>query len=395
MVIRRRLLQVISIVIILSMLVPGTPIKLVSAQAQDGLRGQVNSQTRKVSFIEPESGTVLPASAALGISPATPLQDPGMALLKRFGPEFGVKDPERDLSEARTNHRPDGRLTVHYQQNYRGVPVIGGELIVNTDVDGALYSMNGEVSPKLLLSTQPTFDPKGAKQIALRAAAKWYQKASEDFLVSEPELWIYDESLLRASSRPAELVWRMEVTPKEVGLPVRELVLVNAEKGSISLHFNQIDTAWKTFSKKKAIPTTRESSSTRLASVSETTTGNFPALAFAPVVRTYTSGSTTSLPGSFLCNQTDPNCVPGDSHARAAHKYAIGTYNLYAAQFGRDSIDNHGMTIVSSVHYCDFFYCPYPNAYWSGTQMVYGDEYGFPLADDVVAHELNSRGHAI
>ncbi len=383
MVIHRRLLQVISIVVIQSMLFAGFPNNPASAQAQDGLRRQLNSQTGRVSFIEPESGTALPAAAALGISPATPIQNPAMALVKRFGPEFGVGDAEQDLSESRTNHRPDGLLTVHYQQNYRGVPVMGGELIVNTNTRGDLYSMNGEVSTEHLLSTQPTLDPEQARQIALQASAKWYQKASRAFLVSEPALWIYDESLLRTSHRPAELVWRMEVTPKEVGLPVRELILVNAKNGSISLHFNQIDTSWKPSREKKAFPILRESSSG-----SGNTTDNSPALAFAPLVRTYTSGSTTSLPGSFLCNQTDPSCTAGDSHARAAHKYAIGTYNLYAAQFGRDSIDGHGMTILSSVHYCDFFYCPYPNAYWSGTQMVYGDEYGFPLADDVVAHEL-------
>ena len=41
-----------------------------------------------------------------------------------------------------------------------------------------------------------------------------------------------------------ELVWRMEVTAKDNAMPVRELILVNAERGGISLHFNQIDTAW-------------------------------------------------------------------------------------------------------------------------------------------------------
>ena len=35
---------------------------------------------------------------------------------------------------------------VRYQQNYQGIPVMGGELIVNTDENGDLYSMNGEVS---------------------------------------------------------------------------------------------------------------------------------------------------------------------------------------------------------------------------------------------------------
>jgi uncharacterized protein YcfL len=42
------------------------------------------------------------------------------------------------------------------------------------------------------------------------------------------------------------------------------------------------------------------------------------------------------------------------------------------------------MTIISTVHYQS----NYDNANWNGTQMIYGDAYGFPLADDVVAHEL-------
>jgi hypothetical protein len=36
----------------------------------------------------------------------------------------------------------------------------------------------------------------------------------------------------------------MEVTSADESMPVRELVLVNAQRGNISLHFNQIDTAW-------------------------------------------------------------------------------------------------------------------------------------------------------
>ena len=48
-----------------------------------------------------------------------------------------------------------------------------------------------------------------------------------------------------ATEHPAvELVWRMEVTTRDNAMPVRELVLVDAQRGSISLHFNQIDTAW-------------------------------------------------------------------------------------------------------------------------------------------------------
>src|SRR6266511_5497084 len=393
---RRRLLRIISIIVSLTTLFSSVPARFASAQGQDGLKHEVNAQTGKVSFIGPENG--LPVSNVLATSPSVRRQNPAMALAKRFGPEFGLKNPERDLTELKTKHGENGRVTVRYQQNYQGIPVMGGELIVNTDENGDLYSLNGEVSSNLSLPTQPTIDPGQASQTALRAVAKWYQKTSEDFLVSDPALWIFDESLLRASSRPAELVWRMEVTPKALGIPVRELVLVNAQKGNISLHFNQVDMAWKMPKETKPIQSVAERSSPgRELSHQDMTDNSVPTigdmdttfpLALAPVVSTYTSGGTSSLPGSFLCNQTDPGCTLGDPHAKAAHKYAIGTYNLYATQFGRDGIDNHGLPIVSSVHYCDPFFCPYPNAYWSGTQMVYGDEYGFPLADDVVAHEL-------
>ena len=50
------------------------------------------------------------------------------------------------------------------------------------------------------------------------------------------------------------------------------------------------------------------------------------------------------------------------------------------------------MAIRSSVHYRDPNNptSPYPNAGWDDEKgvIVYGDAYGYPFADDVVAHEL-------
>lgn len=120
-----------------------------------------------------------------------------MALAKRFGPEFGLKDPGQDLAEIKSQRVDNGRTTARYQQKYQGIPVMGGELIVNANANGDLYSMNGEVSSELSLSAQPTLVPEQAKETALQAVAKWYGKNSGDFTVSDPELWIYDESLLR------------------------------------------------------------------------------------------------------------------------------------------------------------------------------------------------------
>ncbi len=63
--------------------------------------------------------------------------------------------------------------------------------------------------------------------------------------------------------------------------------------------------------------------------------------------------------------------------------------DFYGATFNRDSIDDDGMQIISSVH----FSRNYNNAFWSGAQMVYGDGDGKafrPLSGglDVVGHEL-------
>src|SRR6185503_13538639 len=180
--IRRFTQFIFSTIIILSLSLSVSQPQPASAQGGDSIQRQLNAETGRVSFIGPESGRVVSASRALG-SLARPA-DPAMALAKRFAPEFGLKNPERDLTEMRANNPGDGRITVRYQQNYKGIPVIGGELIVNTNENGDLYSMNGEVSPNLSLQTQPTIDSAQARESALQAAAKWYQMIPADFVVT-------------------------------------------------------------------------------------------------------------------------------------------------------------------------------------------------------------------
>jgi Zn-dependent metalloprotease len=62
------------------------------------------------------------------------------------------------------------------------------------------------------------------------------------------------------------------------------------------------------------------------------------------------------------------------------------TYDYFLGVHGRDSYDNAGGVLRSSVRYG----VDYRNAYWDGQQMVYGA--GYTSADDVVAHELT---HAV
>ena len=167
-----------------------------------------------------------------------------MALAEHFAPEFGLKSAAQNLKQTRVNRSNGGRKSVHYQQTYQGIPIMAGELIVNTDDQGDLYSINGEVSPDLNLSTTTKLTAEEAQNIAVQGVAKWYQKDLASLKASDATLVVFDEKLLKTSSKAPELDWKVEVTPASTGDPIRELVLINAQTGTVSLHFNQIDTAF-------------------------------------------------------------------------------------------------------------------------------------------------------
>ncbi len=135
------LLKVFSVIAILAMTFSNVKPARVEAQSGDGLNRQVNAESGRVSFITPADGKPLSAARAFGQSNRP--QDPALALAVRYAPEFGIRDAERSLTAMDSDRSDDGRVTVRFQQNYENVPVMGGELIVNTNDDGDLYSISG------------------------------------------------------------------------------------------------------------------------------------------------------------------------------------------------------------------------------------------------------------
>ena len=93
------------------------------------------------------------------------------------------------------------------------------------------------------------------------------------------------------------------------------------------------------------------------------------------------------LPGSLVRGEGDPPTK--DPEVTEAYDGAGATYDLYKEVYGRNSIDDRGMRLDSTVHYGQ----NYDNAFWNGTQMVYGDGDGvifqrFSKSIDVIGHEL-------
>ncbi|HII80543.1 MAG TPA: hypothetical protein HA261_09160 [Methanosarcina sp.] len=108
--------------------------------------------------------------------------------------------------------------------------------------------------------------------------------------------------------------------------------------------------------------------------------------------KTYTAKNEVLLPGELLLENSQTS---KDEVAMAAHENMGMVYDYFKNNFGRDSYDNRGSPLVSTVH----FKRNYNNSFWSDyhRQLVFGDGDGFrwkPMAFalDIVAHEL---AHAV
>jgi hypothetical protein len=95
----------------------------------------------------------------------------------------------------------------------------------------------------------------------------------------------------------------------------------------------------------------------------------------------------TALPGAVVLHEGDDPVA--DETVDEAYDGLGATWHLYHEVFGRDSVDGNGLPLVATVHYDQH----YDNAFWNGSQMVFGDGdgtvfLGFTGSLDVIGHEL-------
>ena len=311
-----------------------------------------NDATGKVSLIgatSKQEAIDRPAGLPANASPVVAAR----AHLSKYGALFGLRNQAQELRSEGADDAGQGRSVVHFQQVHQDVPVLGGELNVQLTDANELLVANGEVLPGVSLDTNPGVSTAEARETALAKIARDRELDAAGLDVTDPELWIYDPTLLGGPGQPVpKLVWRMEVTPSGHDY-FNELVLVDAQTGSVVLNFDQT-------------PHARN----RL---------------------TYDSMHTNTVPNRLACDESNPCTDPSlDKDVRDVHGYAGEAYDFYATNHGHDSMDNAGMTLISHVNYCSETSCPYTNAFWihegvNKGQMVYGDTWA---VDDLVGHEL-------
>ncbi|QJQ97073.1 peptidase M4 family protein [Halomonas sp. PA5] len=94
------------------------------------------------------------------------------------------------------------------------------------------------------------------------------------------------------------------------------------------------------------------------------------------------------LPGRLVRREGEASS--NDPAVDEAYEGLGATYDYFWRVHRRHSIDDKGMALLATVHYGQ----DYENAFWDGTQMVFGDGDGelfnrFTIAVDIIAHELS------
>ncbi|MEI8080771.1 MAG: M4 family metallopeptidase [Actinomycetes bacterium] len=290
-----------------------------------------------------------PISRAAGVPASASPQTLARSFLASTRSQVGPSDANTELDLKSVQPSAAHGKVVRFQQRVSGIPVLGGEVLVDLDKSGNVRSAASESLPGAAPDSTAAIPPADASSTALAEVAKRTGTAQTSLRASKPQQWIFDPRIMGMAGVPkSALVWRTEVTSTS-GPSVNRLVLVDAQTGSVTLDLNQIKNA-----------------EDRQICDANSSPDQVPCV--APV-------RTEGGPPSMV---TDVN---------QAYDYSGDTYDFYYSRFGRDSLDNHGMSTLSTVRYCEAAdACPLDNAFWDGSQMAYGE--GYAGADDVVGHEM-------
>lgn len=264
-----------------------------------------------------------------------------------------------------------------------GIPVYGSEVIVHTDANGKVYAVNATLNNQAPASTwSKEFKLSNDKAIktaegSLDLKGKKIEYTAEP--TAEPYLYNKDGKWL-----PVYYVTMQFLSP----FPANMKVFVNASNGSIVDSRNEI----------KGLKTTGTGVGlygTRNLNL-DLVDGRYYMrdLTHPATIETYTYNPEIDMPGTIVSDTDNNFNDESQFDAVDVHYNTQAVYNYYRNNFNRNSFDNNGSTIKSTVLYRDPEKPdkPFNNAYWDGVQMVYGDGRG---SDGKISDKFNHIGSAL
>jgi Zn-dependent metalloprotease len=283
----------------------------------------------------------------------------------------------------------NGVSHVRLHRSYRGLEVVGGDLVVHQTAADAWKGSSQTLGTKLDLSTTPI-----VSAVAALAAAVAPSAATSTIRGDRAES---AGLVVDATGATPRLAWRVISGGVQAdGTPSRLATYVDARTGALIRTEQQIETAdgsgQSLYSGTVPLQLTLSGSTYQLK---DPTRGN-----------TYTTDMGNASDG-LLCQLFGSGCKTGTLFTSPDNSFGNGstssresaavdaqygtnmTWDFYKTTYGRNGIFGNGTGSYNRVHYGN----KYVNAFWDGTKMTYGDgdgtNYGPLVSLDVAGHEMS------
>ncbi|MEU5577297.1 M4 family metallopeptidase [Streptomyces huasconensis] len=323
-------------------------------------------------------GKVDPGALAVKLSPAqrAELLRKANATKAETAKDLGLGAKEKLAVRDVTKDR-DGTVHTRYERTYDGLPVLGGDLVVDTAKSGKTEGVTKAAKARLTgIDMSAEVKASAAEKQALSAAKAEGSKKTEADRAPRKVVWM-------AKGEPVLAYETVVGGLQHDGTPNELHVVTDAATGKKLFQWQGIEngTGNTQYSGQVTLGTAQSGSNYTLT---DTARGGH---------KTYNLNRGTSGTGTLFSGADDVwgNGLPANLETAGAdaHYGAALTWDYYKNVHGRSGIRGDGVGAYSRVHYGN----NYVNAFWSDSCfcMTYGDGAGNakPLTSiDVAAHEM-------
>lgn len=300
-----------------------------------------------------------------------------------------------------------GTVKTRERQTFQGVPVYGRSLVVERDARGNVVSAHGEAEARLsgqLHSVRPRLSGTQA-QAALQAKLGQRGLAASNM---RSELFVYPQA-----KGNARLAYRTSYLVTSNGRISRPTAIVDANTGEVLRHWDGLTTGRRPPGTGTPTPVDAngpggneltglyhyDGSGAGLELLSATRIGNTCYLQDDKVATYNVAGGQRVTLWSFGCAGTNPagwtsmgDAINGAySPINDAHHFGGVVYDMYNSWFGAPPLKN-GDGSPMQLHMWVHYGANYENAFWDGSEMVFGDgdQYFYPFVVlDITGHEIS------
>ena len=284
--------------------------------------------------------------------------------------EFRARPSQAGLVAASADH-------LRKWQYYRGVRVLGGEIVEHQRRNPRIPAVTGRVAEQITLaSVQPAYDPKQAEQQAraLYPDAKRVSRMSSELVVT-------------LDGQVGRLAYLVTFLSHGSQGPIRPVVLLDANSGELIAQYDGLTHETLATGPGGNLKTGLYRYGERFPGLQVMAQGSDCRLQSAQVTTIdLQHGSNGSEPYHFSCWESPGLAINGAySPLNDAHAFGHEVYRLYQEWLGVAPLKQ---PLTLKVHYLR----NYENAFWDGQAMTFGDgaRSFYPLvALDVVSHEVS------